>query len=87
MSDCPTQRKTSIVNIQPGDILCHSMEEAVNSVSIHATAKGYDTGQIDMPRLVAYMAYPVVRNYQIYTLIIRFPDDKELATMVRDCPK
>lgn len=75
------------MNIQPGDILCHSMEEAVNSVSIHVTAKGYDTERIDMPRLVAYMAYPVVRNYQIYTLIIRFPEDEELATMVRDCPK
>lgn len=63
------------------------MEEAVNRVSIHATARGYDTEQIDMPRLVAYMAYPVVRNYQIYTLIVRFPDDEELATMVKDCPK
>lgn len=63
------------------------MEEAVNRVSIHATARGYDTEQINMHRLVAYMAYPVVRNYQIYTLIVRFPDDEELATMVKDCPK
>lgn len=75
------------MNIMPGDIVCHSMEEAVNSVSIHVTAKGYDTKQIDLPRLVAYMAYPVVRNLQMYTLVIRFPEDKELATMVEDCPK
>lgn len=75
------------MEIMPGDIVCHSMEEAVNAVSKHATAKGYATEKIDLPRLVAYMAYPVVRNYQIYTLIVRFPDDEELATMVRDCPK
>lgn len=75
------------MDIKPGDIVCHSMEEAVNRVSIHATARGYDTEQIDMTRLVAYMAYPVVRNLQMYVLIIRFPDDEELATMVKDCPK
>lgn len=63
------------------------MEEAVNRVSIHATARGYDTERIDLTRLVAYMAYPVVRNLQMYVLIIRFPEDKELATMVKDCPK
>ena len=75
------------MEIMAGDIVCHSMEEAVNSVSKHATKKGYDTEQIDMTRLVAYMAYPVVRNLQMYVLVIRFPDDEELATMVEDCPK
>lgn len=63
------------------------MEEAVNAVSKHATAKGYATEKIDLPRLVAYMAYPVVRNLQMYVLVIRFPEDEELATMVSDCPK
>lgn len=87
LTNCPTQRKTITVDIKPGDIVCHSMEEAVNRVSIHATARGYDTERIDLTRLVAYMAYPVVRNLQMYVLIIRFPEDKELATMVKDCPK
>lgn len=63
------------------------MEEAVNRVSKHATEKGYATEKIDLPRLVAYMAYPVVRNLQMYVLVIRFPEDEELATMVSDCPK
>lgn len=75
------------MEIMPGDIVCHSMEEAVNAVSKHATSKGYDTEKIDLPRLVAYMAYPVVRNLQMYVLVIRFPEDEELATMVSDCPK
>lgn len=75
------------MEIMQGDIVCHSMEEAITSVSKHATKKGYATEKIDLPRLVAYMAYPVVRNLQMYVLVIKFPDDEELATMVEDCPK